>query len=199
MSELDKLAELQETLNGFVQGGRDLVSAQPPDPMQWQRLAGGYDLLRRALREAVGGASEGDPSSLLNECWALLRAKEAKEQMVRYYLPNRRVDSERLQGNACALLATAQAAIALRQAISHEGAWERFMGWWRRAAESFRGSVVPDPPTHTLCWVKADPGNALELLDYSCGIVGAVDWPVEALRYWTQYWLSAKALIGDKS
>jgi hypothetical protein len=124
------LMQLRDTLQEFVEGNE----------FAWQYLAGRYDLLRRALREAVVQVDTDDPVPLLEECWRLLtdeRAARRLEAYCRAAYPNADVDTHRLCRHARALLATAQAAVAARQLSTHTDARERLLHWAAEAARLF--------------------------------------------------------------
>jgi hypothetical protein len=83
----------------------------------WQRIGGSYDLLRRALVEAVRGNEGVDPRPLLADSWALLNSPRAREQVAKFHREEVHyagvdVDAAWLHRNACALMATARAAQA---------------------------------------------------------------------------------------
>ena len=112
------------------------------DPFVWQRLGGSYDLLRRALVEAVRGSEGRDPVPLLDQSWAVLSSPEALVQVARFHRLDPHyagvaVDSEWLHQNARALLATARAALAAQR---HDG---RALAHWAEVSGRLdRKSVV---------------------------------------------------------
>jgi len=190
----NSLDRLRQRLRGWVEG------TAPASEWEWLAEGGG---LRLGLQEAVERAGEDDPTAALDECWELLtraddpgRPALARRRIGRYFAGHSagvEVDVERLYGNALGLVATAQAAAAARQALSHGDAIPRLIDSWRRAAEALAGSQTPasePPPAVEGSWLEAEENGSRWVVEaVARDLRGRVGWPLEQLRLWTTFWL----------
>jgi hypothetical protein len=176
------LSELRDQLQRFVADN---------DPFGWQDLAGRYDLLRRALRQAVEQANEDDPAPLLDECCRWLADDRAPGQIAtfcREEYPRADVDVARLHRHARALLATAQAAVAAWQAVGRPAACERLLQWGREAADLLGGQAAEGVGELTCRWTDGDPAA---LIRSAFAALARLGWRVTAALHWTLHWLDA--------
>jgi alpha-glucoside transport system substrate-binding protein len=156
----------------------------------WQRIGGSYDLLRRALVEAVRGNEGVDPGPLLEECWSLLSSPQAREQVARFHRREPHyagvdVDAARLHRNACALMATARAAHAAR--VGDVLALAR----WASVAGALLGWLGTDEPVAVS---DKSPAPAAELVDRVFRTLSDQGGRVQGARMWTMAWLPRSAV-----
>lgn len=154
------------------------------EPFVWQRLGGSYDLLRRALVEVVRGSEGRDPAPLLDQCWALLSSPGALVQVARFHRLDPHyagvaVDSEWLHRNACALVATARAALGAQRrdgpALAH----------WAGVSGRLLGHEGGEPPDD----LRRSTAAAGDLVDAAFRGLTEAGWRVQAARVWTLAWL----------
>lgn len=160
IADVPLLRKLRDKLEEFVEGNQFV----------WQELAEEPgDLLRRALRQAVEEAGRSDSVPLLDECWGWLTDKRALAQVKAYCVARHRdapVDAERLHRNACALVATAQAAVAAKQAKSHgDDAVGRLLRWGQETARLLDDAAVQGEQKLPLQWTDADFADPARLID----------------------------------
>jgi len=166
-----------DLIQQFVCGGRGAAHL-------WRDLAG-RGKLRNGLSELVGGtetATGQDPLVWLNRCWELIAQPAAEQQIHRYHLADHGVDVGRICGHARALVAVAQAAVALRQTISHPDAWDRLLGWWMKTGELLTDSRLSPATGVPSCRFDL---TEHERLDAALECVAPLRWPTAALRIWT--------------
>jgi serine/threonine protein kinase len=180
------LAELNTALEKFI-----------ADPVAeghlWQRLAGEYDLLRRALQEAVNAAA--DPRALsvvpLYSCWILLKDERFKTAVETYYQQRYEasVNVDRLVRNSQALVATARAAVAARQSpASPDVSYQHLTSWAEQSANILQASAVLAPKANNLVQ-EHDPSSPAWFVHRAFDEIGASGTHSTAARYWSLYWL----------
>lgn len=151
----------------------------------WQRIGGSYDLLRRALVEAVRGNEGVDPDPLLEECWSLLSGPRARAQVAKFHRREAHyagvdVDADWLHRNACALVATARAAHAAQ--VQDVPALAR----WAAVAGALLGRLDTDEPAAVAAESTAP---AAELVDRVFRTLTDQGGRVQGARVWTLAWL----------
>lgn len=161
----------------------------------WQRIGGSYDLLRRALVEAVRGNEGVDPGPLLDECWALLSSPPAREQVAKFHRRDDHyagvdVDAAWLHRNACALMATARAAHAAQ--VQDVPALAR----WAAVAGALLGRLGTDEPAAVS---DESTAPAAELIDRVFQALTDQGGRVEGARVWTLAWLPRSSVPPDSS
>jgi len=142
------------------------------------------------LLQLVDGALEHDPTSALREAWELLRRDAGTVQgaITREYA-DRAVDPDRICHNARAMVATAEAACAVKRASSHASAWLIFLDSWRRAARDLSRVAVSASPPNVSGWSSLGTPDPTGLLQHARGELAGTGWPLAALSHWTLYWL----------
>ena len=172
---LTTLTELRDALARLVAG----------EPFAWQRIAGSYDLLRRALVEAVRGNQGIDPTSLLDECWALMSHPETLDRIARFHRHDPHyagvnVDPVWLNGNTRALVASARTAVAAQQRdVAALTTWAAIAGGLHGCAGGPAVSPSNDVPT----------SQPEDLIDLAFDSLTRAGWRVEGARVWTLAWL----------
>jgi len=169
----ESLLRLHQTLGRFLS-----------NPHEWDRICR-EEQLHRGCRDAVAG---GGPEclDLLEKCYTILRSEAARQQLVCGYGRIERkpgdpypADLARWHGNALALMATAQAALAAKESQCDGDAWPRLLAKWREAACALIGSerlAEANPPS---CFVDAP--NPQECIGAAARALRGSGWPVEVL------------------
>ncbi len=165
----------------------DLASSKRTERyLAWQRLQEG------ALHEGCQKAVDQMDAEALDFCWIKF-TQHGEKAIVEYCLaayPNDNggtdVDTDRLYRNACALLATAQAAVAARLAVSHPDAYVRLLEWAKEAATRLGGQSADGVAELHERWTDAEP---IALVHYAYDALAQMGWQVSAAFYWTLHWL----------
>jgi hypothetical protein len=161
----------------------------------WESLAGKEDLLREGLRWGVENFH--DPSTLprMKICFEAISSNAARQQVLSYcrthYKPTAEdevpaegrsdtINATRLHEEACALVATALAAVAYKKRTT-EGDPAELLRWWRLAA----GHLHEPPPEQQLSLPDAWAASVDDLSD---ALVNQ-GWDLTTTRYWTAWWL----------
>lgn len=165
---------------------------------KWEYLAGiNFDILRKALHEAVDSNQLVTSETQLQQCWHVLTDERIRDQIDAYYYDKRGhhkadvdIDIGRLHRHAVGLLATAGAALTARMYCKRNFAEEDFAlfrQWIGRSLQWLASTPIPG-------YIPV-PGKETDPVNLINNTFSRLAWqeglPVACARVWTLHWLQS--------